>query len=400
MINVDFIDSSEVTTERIYQWDIGRKLKISNTGSAIAPVVHFCNKKSEKALAVESILSGDFYIADIPNGLLQEEYDIIAYIYVGSEEEAKTIKVAHIPVTKRLKPETYVATEDENVIDFLTISAEMKSLLDGLVITEYDSTKSYIKPNIVYYKGSSYICKSETTITNVLPTDTTKWGLMCESGANVSQITFSNDTLYFKLQDNTMVDVPLGSVAVSVVEIEPVAFSITKDENDVLKFNNGVIEYKTLLYDNEDGAKTVGLSEFGIQAGDTLEVVLAISQNPKQSSTYNDYVIKRYVVKEADVLYAHTYVTTQRSIGAVSGHYITYDTGVISVGTSQVQLVDDNSLTVFIIKTSSADTTEYYNSTSQKITKVYKVITKDIEFSADTGEGNDGTDNFNPDGIL
>ena len=65
-----------------------------------------------------------------------------------------------------------------------------------------------------------------------------------------------------------------------------------------------------------------------------------------------------------------------------------------------MQLVDDESLTVFIIKTTSADTTEYYNSTSQKITKVYKVITKDIEFSADTGEGNDGTDNFNPDGIL
>lgn len=268
MINVDFIDSSEVTTERIYQWDIGRKLKISNTGSAIAPVVHFCNKKSEKALAVESIISGDFYIASVPNSLLQEEYDIIAYIYVGSEEEAKTIKVVHIPVSKRLKPETYVTTEDENVVDFLAISAEMKSLLDGLVITEYDSTKNYIKPNIVYYNGSSYICTSETTITNILPTDTTKWGLMCESGANVSEITFSGDALHFKLQNNDIVDVPLGSVEISVVEVNPVAFNITQDENGVLKIGDTIIVRKQLLYNQE--AKSVAVS--GLNNGDVVEI--------------------------------------------------------------------------------------------------------------------------------
>ena len=266
MINVDFIDSSEVTTERIYQWDIGRKLKISNIGSAVAPVVHFCNKKSKNALAVESVISGDFYIASVPNSLLEEEYDIIAYIYVGSEEEAKTIKVVHIPVTKRLKPETYVTTEDENVVDFLTISAEMKSLLNGLVITEYDSTKSYIKPNIVYYKGCSYICKSETTITNVLPTDTTKWGLMCESGANISQITFSDDTLHFKLQNNDIVDVPLGSIEIDIGGIDTkeiinevltemsndenykLAYPIYKDTDNFLKYGNKTIITKTNLF--------------------------------------------------------------------------------------------------------------------------------------------------------
>ena len=196
MIKVDFIDSSEVTTERIYQWDIGRKVKISNIGNAVTPVVHFCNKKSEKALAVESMISDDFYIASIPNTLLQEEYDITAYIYVGSEEEAKTIKVVHIPVTKRLKPETYIPSEDENVIDFLAISAEMKSLLNGLVITEYNNSNSYIKPNIVYYMGQTYICTSETNITGINPTNTTYWGLMCESGANINTITYTSIYLF------------------------------------------------------------------------------------------------------------------------------------------------------------------------------------------------------------
>lgn len=276
MINVDFIDSSEVTTERVYQWDIGQKLKISNTGSAIAPVVHFCNKKSEKALAVESVISGDFYIASVPNSLLEEEYDIIAYIYVGTEEEAKTIKVVHIPVTKRLRPETYVTTEDENVVDFLAISAEMKSLLNGLVITEYDSTKSYIKPNIVYYKGCSYICKSETNITNILPTDTTKWGLMCESGANVSDITFSGDALHFKLQNNDIVDVPLGSVGTSVVEVNPVIFDITKDENGVLKIGDVVIPQKKLLWSGSLKCEAIGGTielNSPLSVGDKIEIV-------------------------------------------------------------------------------------------------------------------------------
>ena len=275
MINVDFIDSSEVTTERIYQWDIGRKLKISNIGSAVAPVVHFCNKKSENALAVESNISGDYYIASIPNTLLQEEYDIIAYIYVGSEEEAKTIKVVHIPVSKRLKPETYVTTEDENVIDFLTISTEMKSLLNGLVITDYDSTKSYIKPNIVYYKGSSYICISETSITNILPTDTTKWGLMCESGANISEITFSNDVLHFKLQNNDIVDVPLGSIDTNTVEIDPVVFNITKDENGILKIGDVIIPQKKVIFDEVKSTNNGTIECYfteTLKTGDVIEI--------------------------------------------------------------------------------------------------------------------------------
>lgn len=278
MIKVDFIDSSEVTTERIYQWDIGRKLKISNVGSAIAPVVHFCNKKSENALAVESKISGDFYIASVPNTLLQEEYDITAYMYVGTEEEAKTIKVVHIPVTKRLRPETYVTTEDEDVVDFLTISAEMKSLLNGLVITEYDSNKSYIKPNIVYYNGSSYICTSETSITNILPTDTTKWGLMCESGANVSEITFSADALHFKLQNNDIVDVPLGSIEISVVETNQVMFDITRDANGVLRLGDVVIPQRKLLWSgdvlvNGGGATITFNNNYSVVDGDKLEIV-------------------------------------------------------------------------------------------------------------------------------
>ncbi|MCI7428516.1 MAG: hypothetical protein MSS83_05365 [Methanobrevibacter sp.] len=250
MITANFLNSSEVTTDRLFQWDIGQKIQLLNIGTATAPNVHFCNKKSDNALVVTSSGSDGTYTANIPNTLLAEEYDITAFIYIGDNTEAKTIKVIHIPVTKRTKPSSYIYTTDEDVIDFMAISAEIHSLLDGLIITPYDSTKSYIKPNIVYYQGQTYICKSETTITGVLPTDTTSWGLMCKNGANISQITFSNDTLHFKLDSNDIIDVPLNSVLVDVVNDLP-AFDIREDSNGVLTIKDYVIRKEKLVSNTE-----------------------------------------------------------------------------------------------------------------------------------------------------
>ncbi len=214
MITANFLNSSEVTTDRLFQWDIGQKIQLLNVGVSTAPKVHFCNKKSDNALVVTSTGSDGTYTAEIPNSLLAEEYDITAFIYVGSDTEAKTIKVIHIPVTKRAKPTSYVYTNNADVIDFVEVSTEIHSLLDGLIITPYDSTKSYVKPNIVYYQGQTYICKSEKP-TLLPPDDDTKWGLMCKNGANIRTITYVDENLNFTLDDGSVISIPLLSAIVS-----------------------------------------------------------------------------------------------------------------------------------------------------------------------------------------
>lgn len=319
MINADFLESSEVTTERVYQWDIGRKLKLSHAG-AIAPVVHFCNKKSEKALAVETTISGDDYIASIPNSLLHEEYDIIAYIFIGNNEEAKTIKVVHIPLIKRLKPSDYNEADDENVVDVLTISAELRSLLYGLVITKFDYSKEYIKPNIVYFMGCSYICKSEKGIIGVPPTDESKWGLMCENGANISAITLNDNLLNFELTDGSLIGCSLDVVLVDAEEfnfvedsgIDPaIASMVQNEETGVLNINETeIISKKKLLWsgevDSTDRERTVNLAE-SISVGDILEVEYSLYNSGKQFCKFRvDYIADGIANCRLQSIYATT----------------------------------------------------------------------------------------------
>ena len=52
----------------------------------------------------------------------------------------------------------------------------------------YDETATYAKLDVVFYKGSSYvcICDDEESITNVAPTDATKWSLVA-SGIDLTE---------------------------------------------------------------------------------------------------------------------------------------------------------------------------------------------------------------------
>ena len=217
MIIANFSNSSEVTTDRLFQWDIGQKLRLLNTESSVVPAVHFCNKKSENAIAVNGTGSGGTYEVSIPNSLLAEEYDIVAYVYITNSDESKTIKIVHIPLTKRPKPVSYVTTADDDVVDFVSTKNEIYSILNGLVVTDYNNSNTYIKPNIVCYQNHTYICKSETEITGILPTDSTKWGLMSKDGAkgadgaNITTITFDGSTFYFTLDDDSLIAIPLST---------------------------------------------------------------------------------------------------------------------------------------------------------------------------------------------
>lgn len=259
MIIANFLNSSEVTTDRLFQWDIGQELKILNLETTITPAIHFCNKKSDNALVVTSTSSDSGYIASIPNSLLAEGYDITAFIYIGDNDSAKTIKVIHIPLTKRVKPSSYVYVEDKDIVDFVTISNEIKSLLDGLIITPYDSTKVYIKPNIVYYNGCTYICKSEDGITGILPTNTDKWGLMCKNGANITEITFGDDTFNFKLDNNETISVPLNATNIT---------TLSDDE---------IVPRKVILWTGELTVPTdtngLSISNLDFKSGDTIKII-------------------------------------------------------------------------------------------------------------------------------
>ena len=221
MINVEFTNEiNDIITENLYQWDTYQILKISGIDfGSVSPRVHFANKKSQEALVIEAVLKADGSIeASIPNSLLTEKYDILAYIYTNTGLTSKTIKSITIPIIPRLKPSEYYQPTDENIAEIEAIELEAKNIIDNLYGSEYNSTKKYKRPNIVYYNYSAYMCKSSSGVTGVNPTDTTNWVKITE-GAVVTKISKDSiGNLMFIFSNGTTITVEMAVKDVALID--------------------------------------------------------------------------------------------------------------------------------------------------------------------------------------
>lgn len=88
--------------DSLFQWDLNQKVVVENE---LVKEVHFSNASTTKALIVE-VVDG---MANIPNILLQNTWDIKAYGYCGECVRETLI----INVIARVKPDDYIYTETE-----------------------------------------------------------------------------------------------------------------------------------------------------------------------------------------------------------------------------------------------------------------------------------------------
>lgn len=239
MIKAEFNDSiNDLITENLYQWDTYQTLTIKgiNFGS-VAPKVHFANKKSNEALVVQGAIKGDGSVeVSIPNTLLAEKYDILAYVYINTGLTNKTIKSITIPIIARLKPSEYYQPSNEDIAEIEAIELEAKAIIDGLYGSEYSNTGKYKRPNIVYYNGSAYICNSSNEITGVIPTDTSYWSKIADGSlvTNISKDT--NGNLVFVLSNGTTYTVAMAVKDVVLMDDTDIpAFSLTTDDVNRIK---------------------------------------------------------------------------------------------------------------------------------------------------------------------
>ena len=103
--------------ENIVQWDVGQSISIKGYDlTSYAPQIHFANANSEKALVVESVLSGGLLSCQVPNSLAREDLPIIMYIYDAVGETGKTNTIIKIPVTPRPMPDDLAYVNEPDVI--------------------------------------------------------------------------------------------------------------------------------------------------------------------------------------------------------------------------------------------------------------------------------------------
>lgn len=107
--------------DELFQWDINRQIIVSD---ASIDAVHFSNRTDNSALVVEVKDKNGLRVADIPNILLQESWDINVYGYCNGYY---TKQAARIKVNPRTKPESYVYTETE-VLNYNTVMEKIDAI--------------------------------------------------------------------------------------------------------------------------------------------------------------------------------------------------------------------------------------------------------------------------------
>lgn len=240
MINAEFNESiNDLTTENLYQWDSYQTLRITGIDfGSVTPKVHFANKKSVEALAVQGVLKNDGRSCEvsIPNTLLREKYDIVAYIYTNTGLTYKTIKSITIPIVPRLKPTNYTQPSNEEIAEIEEIELQAKGIIDALTASEYDPRESYKRPNIVYYNHNAYMCMSAVEISGIVPTYTTKWQEIVH-GEAITGITVNNSgKLTFTTSSGNSYDIDFQTENVELADDEDVpALKFTKQEVTGLK---------------------------------------------------------------------------------------------------------------------------------------------------------------------
>lgn len=116
MINAIFKPlDTEVYTNPAKQWDYGQILRIQGVTLPKAVEVHFGISGEENTVPSVGVTDGDHTDVEIPDGLLRQPNDLVAYVYIADVEKGNTVKTINIPVIARAKPVIPHTPEDEAV---------------------------------------------------------------------------------------------------------------------------------------------------------------------------------------------------------------------------------------------------------------------------------------------
>lgn len=109
---------------KFYQWDLDRQLIVDDE---TITQVHFCNRTDDCSLVVETFQQDGLTLANVPNVLLQTDWDVNVYAYDGKA----TKHSERFEVERRTKPADYVYTETE-IKDWETLKEEVETAIDAV----------------------------------------------------------------------------------------------------------------------------------------------------------------------------------------------------------------------------------------------------------------------------
>ena len=150
------------------QWDVNQTILIDFECTK-APLVHFANKNSERALPVQSTLANNNQISvDVPNALLTEDCPITIYIYPMSNDVGRTVLKDRFEVVKRPQPSDYEFKENLHVVYLTQLEDEVKELKNTMTNAVNNCESATTKANQAADSINSISFTKATTRQNIV----------------------------------------------------------------------------------------------------------------------------------------------------------------------------------------------------------------------------------------
>lgn len=124
MLEAIFVSGvDEIKISGLTQWDRGQMVQIICPDLPSAFQVHFAKRKEKTTVVVQAEGADNVATVAIPDILLQEPFDLYAYLYFDEGLVGETVKTIRFPIKARQKPDDYVIdlpqeqpTETEKIV--------------------------------------------------------------------------------------------------------------------------------------------------------------------------------------------------------------------------------------------------------------------------------------------
>lgn len=121
----------KVIGSALYQWEQGRKLRITPAPGATVVDVQFAHPGDTEALSVTPKEENGILVACIPNILLQSGQEIVAFLVNVSSDKVETTSHKVFHVVNRPKPADY-AYEETEVVSWRALEASIREFMDEI----------------------------------------------------------------------------------------------------------------------------------------------------------------------------------------------------------------------------------------------------------------------------
>lgn len=94
----------DITVSGLTQWDRGQMVQITCPDLPASFEVHFANRKSKWAVIKTATAENNVASVAIPDELLREPHDLMAWLYFKDGTAGETAKIIRFPLERRYGP--------------------------------------------------------------------------------------------------------------------------------------------------------------------------------------------------------------------------------------------------------------------------------------------------------